>query len=164
VRATPSITAECGVARDVTPFRSASSVQLASSPLHPFPLHTTHVVFTDIALPNFRMADRPPASYRSWTMGPGAMVAKEGPVRRTRDHSRGPSVSGPRVPDRQVRKRFARSRVWLARARNVVTLIFLAVAYALRERRAWTRWQRRRPARWMGQQRLPSVPRQRSYD
>jgi hypothetical protein len=54
-------------------------------------------------------------------------------------------------------------RAWLARARNVVTIVLLASAYALRERRSWQRWQRRpgrklqlpRPtpattARWIG--------------
>jgi hypothetical protein len=50
-----------------------------------------------------------------------------------------------------ARGRVGRWRVWLARARNFVTVIFLAAAYALRERRAWMRWPRRDPpGRWMG--------------
>jgi hypothetical protein len=41
---------------------------------------------------------------------------------------------------------YARVSPWrsrLARVRNILTIILLAVAYVLRERRSWRRWQRR---------------------
>jgi hypothetical protein len=115
-------------------------------------------------LPKLPNSHAPPAGYRP-LMGARAMAVNTVAARRTPDFSRERSAFAPwwpRVPEGQAHGRVARWRVWLRRARNVVTVIFLAAAYALRERRAWMGWQiRHRPPRWMAL-RLASAPRQRS--